>query len=238
MTLPCAKTGIVVGLHEVTPRTRRLVLAGSDIADFVTPAGALGPYLKLKLEGTGGRKLVRTYSIRRHDPARGELHVDVILHEGGAGSDFVRRAQPGDRVAIGGPGFIPADPCGSYLLAGDHTALPAIAHILENMPPGRAVRALIEVPDPSEEQPFETVATAEVTWLHRREGAPSRLVEAVRGLTFSGTADLLVWAGAEASIARALRTEVRRVRAVSAARCQVLNYWKVGQPEGGFSYVE
>ena len=228
----------MIAVHDVTPRTRRLVLGGPDMASLRTPAGALGPYLKLHLHDARGRDLVRTYSIRRHDAARREMHVDVILHEGGAGSDYVRQARPGDRVGLSGPGFIPAEPCGSYLLAGDHTALPAIAQILENMPAGRAVRAVIEVPDEREEQPLGTEAGAEVTWLHRPDGAPSRLLQAVRSISFTGARDILVWAGAEAAIARAIRNEMRRVRALPAARCQVLNYWKLGQPEGRFSYIE
>ncbi|WP_375459406.1 siderophore-interacting protein [uncultured Enterovirga sp.] len=231
-------TAIVVATEEITPLTRRLVLGGSEIDALRTPAGALGPYLKLHLPAGSGRKLVRTYSVRRYDTTRCELHVDVVLHRGGAGSDFALRARPGDPVAIGGPGFIPAAPCGAYLLAGDHTALPAIAHILENLPAEATVRALVEIPDRHEEQPLPSGARVEVTWLHRARGAESQLPQAVRAAWPADHADLLFWAGAEAAVARTMRAEVRAIQGIAAGRCQVLNYWKLGQPEGGFSYVE
>ena len=227
----------VASVREVTPRTRRLVLAGPEIDRLRAPAGALGPYLKLHLEEPGRRALVRTYSVRRHGVG-GELEVDVVLHESGLGSDLVRRTRTGDVLRFGGPGWIPAEPCATYLLAGDHTALPAIAHILENLPAGAAARAVIEVPDRAEEQPLAGAAASDVVWLHRSPGTPSRLATVLRSCWPDPAADLMVWAGAECAIARAIRQEARRTRALPPARCQILNYWKAGQPEGGFSYVD
>lgn len=230
---------VVTATRALTPAMRRVVLRGPDLALFRIAAGALGPYLKLRFETSGGCDLVRTYSVRRFDSARAELHVDILLHgDGGPGSRFGAGACVGDRVRLGGPGHIPAEPCAAYLVAGDQTALPAIAHILETLPPGTRVRALIEVPGSDEEQELATGPGVHVTWLHRRTGVPSRLAEAVRAEWPCRESDLLVWAGAEAMIARAIRTEARRARGVPPARCQVLNYWKCGQPEGGFSYVD
>ncbi len=225
------REGIVLRVEAPTPRLRRLVLGGPDMAAFHTPEGTLGPYLKLRLPGPDGRACVRTYSIRRARPAAPEIEVDMVLHPGDApGSAFAAAARPGDRVSLGGPGFMPATPAPAYLLAGDHTALPAIAQILETLPPGPAVAAFVEVPDASERLPIPAIE-----WLIRPDGAPSRLAEAVRDAWPAG--DLLLFAGAEAEIARAIRRHARSERDLPAERCQVLNYWKLGRPEGGFSYV-
>ena len=232
------RKAVVLAASSVTPAMRRLVLGGPGLSDFAVPPGALGPYLKLHLpDGPGGREVVRTYSVRRHDQEQGRLEVDMLLHGTGAGARFAAEARPGDAVPVGGPGFIPADPCADYILAGDHTALPAIAHILETLPGGARVRTYVEIPDPDEEQPLVSATDLSVTWLHREVGAASRLAEAVRDGWPRALDDVLVWAGAEAAISRAIRNHARRVRGIPAARCQVLNYWKTGQPEGGFSYV-
>ena len=232
------RIGRVRAVDDVTARVRRLVIEGPDMASFATPAGALGPYLKFCFAKPSGEPLLRTYSIRRFDPGACEIHVDVVLHEGGSlGSAFAARARPGAEVALAGPGFIPAEPCGAYLLAGDHTALPAMAHILDTLPGGPTVHAILEVPDRSEEQALRLSPATRITWLHRSGSAPSRLAEAVRDAYPAGTDDLLVWAGAEAGIARAIRAHARCERLIPAERCQVLNYWHRGRPEGGFSYV-
>lgn len=229
---------MVVASRAVTPAMRKIVLGGPGLADFTVPGGALGPYLKLALPGPGGRSVLRTYSVRRHVAERGELEVDVLLHGDGAGARFAAAARPGDALEIRGPGFIPAEPCGAYLLAGDHTALPAIAHILENLPAGVTARALVEVPERGEEQALASRASLDVDWLHRPAGRASRLAAAVREAWPTRADDLLVWTGAEAAIARDIRHEARHARAVHPGRCQILNYWKAGRPEGGFSYVD
>lgn len=165
---PCLAT--VLSVQNVTPMIRRIVFGGSDLTRFATPVGALGPYLKFRLSAPHGRICVRTYSIRRLDEDRGELHVDIVLHGGDSlGSTFATNARPGDKLALGGPGHIPAEPAAAYLVAGDHSALPAIAHILDNLPPGPEIRAIVEVPDPAEEQAIGG-GSPPIIWLHRPAG--------------------------------------------------------------------
>lgn len=232
------RDALVLAATSVTPAMRRITLGGPDLADFAVAPGSLGPYVKLHVAGPGGRPVVRTYSVRSHDPHGGELVVDMLLHGEGPGAAFAANATPGDRVGLGGPGFIPCGPCSSYILAGDHTGVPAVAQILAALPREASARVVLEVPGPGEEQELATEAAAEIRWLHRPAGAPSRLATAVREGWPARRGDLLVWAGAEAAIARAIRREARTVRGVPADRCQVLNYWKAGQPEGGFSYCD
>ena len=231
------RTCVIHAVLDVTPRVRRLILRGSAIPSFATPTGALGPYLKLRLTDDEGAIRLRTYSIRYLDAQRSEMHVDVVRHAGDSlGGTFVEFARAGTEVSLAGPGFIHTGPCGAYLLAGDHTALPAIAHILASLPVGPAVHAILEVPDAAEQQPFRVPSGARVTWLHRADHEPSRLAETVCRACQPDGDELFVWAGAEAAIARAIRRHARSC-GIPAARCQVLNYWKRGQPEGAFSYV-
>ena len=238
--MPSIRQAVVASVATLTPTMRRVTLRGPAIDAFAVPAGALGPYLKLHLPDAAGHLVRRTYSVRAHDPARGELTIDMLIHAPcGAGSDFAARCRPGDTVALSGPGHIPAEPCGTYLLAGDRTALPAIHHILDHLPDCAAARVLVEVPDPAEEQPrADRAVDRAITWLHRPDGAPSRLAQAVRDTWPVEWPDLLVWAGAEAAVARELRHHARTVRAVPAPRCQILNYWREEAREGDFGYVD
>jgi NADPH-dependent ferric siderophore reductase len=81
------------------------------------------------------------------------------------------------------------------LLAGDETAAPAIAAILEALPAGRAARAFVEVPDAEDRLPLHLAPGAELTWLPR-EGAAvgSRLVPAVTA--WASSSDELLQAAA------------------------------------------
>jgi NADPH-dependent ferric siderophore reductase len=46
----------------------------------------------------------------------------------------------------------------------------------------------------------------------------------------------LVWAGAEATLARAIRAHARHERGLPGDQCHILNYWKAGKAEGSFDY--
>ena len=54
-----------------------------------------------------------------------------------------------------------------YLLAGDITALPAIARWLEMMPAAAAGWVFVEITDPSQEIELTVPEGVEVRWLHR-----------------------------------------------------------------------
>src|SRR3546814_17637083 len=72
---------------------------------------------------------MRKYTIRRHDPAIGELDLDIVLHPGGLASDWAVGVQPGEDVVLAGPPGSLAFPntYGHSVFALDPTALPAFA---------------------------------------------------------------------------------------------------------------
>lgn len=235
---PAGHAVTVVGASWITPRTRRLVFAADRLAEaFATPAGAHAPYLKLVL-GSAERPVVRTYSIRRLDPARDELHVDFVLHEDeGPGSAFGRTAGPGTPARLRGPGHLGIAPCRHHRLAADHCGLPALAHLLEHLPADATGTAVVEIPDATEIQHLRAPAALAVEWIVRPAGARSRLAHRILGEPSPTSAETLVWAGAEAGIARPIRRAARGPWGVPSPRCQVLNYWRLGRPEGSFSFI-
>lgn len=98
-----------------------------------------------------------------------------------------RPAQPGETVRFLGPGggYAPEQSADWHLLAGDESALPAIAAALERMPAGAVVHAFVEVADAAEEQKIVSPADVKVSWLHRGERPVGEaLIEAVRALDF------------------------------------------------------
>jgi len=135
---------------------------------------------------------VRTYTIRevRGCGADTRLVVDVVLHPGahGPGSTWAAEAVVGDRVIVlcprrGAPfGGIEFAPCGAerLLLAGDETAVPAIAAILALLPDDADGAAFLEVPVGGDVQPLPAPPGVAINWLPRA-GAPlgRRLTAAV-----------------------------------------------------------
>ena len=128
------------------------------------------------------RGSMRTYSIRRLlvEEDRTRLVVDFVLHiapgASGPASRWANAAAPGDELLILGPRrdrgdwggieYRPGD-ARTVLLAGDETAAPAIARILEDV--GREVRgvAFIEVPEGGDILRIDAPEGVEVRWLPR-----------------------------------------------------------------------
>ncbi|MEV0675453.1 siderophore-interacting protein [Actinosynnema sp. NPDC050436] len=176
----------------------------------------------------------REYTVRRYDPATGELDVDVALHEGGLASDWARAALPGDTIHVAGPpgGVIVPHGYDRYLLAGDITALPAIARWLEELPRDAAGWAFVEVAGPKEEVELAAPAGVEVRWLHRGEDVPpgttTDLADAVRSVDVPEGARVYVWVAGEAGSIKPLRRWVRDELGLGKGDHDITGYWKRG----------
>ncbi|GAB3507050.1 siderophore-interacting protein [Amycolatopsis cihanbeyliensis] len=175
----------------------------------------------------------REYTVRRYDPAAGELDIDVALHPGGLGSNWARAARPGEAVHVAGPpgGLIVPHSYDRYLLAGDITALPAIARWLEELPPTAAGWAFVEVADATEEIELSAPEDVEVRWLHRGEAPPggSDLLErAVRAVTVPEGERVYVWLAGEAGVLKPLRRWIRDELRLGKGDHDVTGYWKRG----------
>lgn len=251
--IPFFREMTVRGARNITPLMRRVTLAGEDVAHFET--GGLHVRVLIPPAGrepcwptaaTDGRTLwprgedeltARVYTIRRIDQARGEVDIDVVLHgDGSPGSRWASTAAPGERIGLMGPGGGEIAKAGRYVLAGDETALPAIARIAESLPAGARAVALIEVADAAEEQSFASAARIETRWLHRNGAAPgtTRLLEtALRGLDWSDTGDIHAFVGCEHAAARGIRNFLHKERAMAKSNSLIAAYWRRGHDGAG-----
>lgn len=141
------------------------------------------------------RGAMRTYSIREL-LVTGEgtrLVVDFVLHlapgSTGPASRWADAASTGDEVLVIGPRrgrkedggieYAPGD-ARAILLAGDETAAPAIARILEDVDRDTQGVAFIEIPEDADILPIATPPGVEVRWLPRSGDAHgTRLIQAV-----------------------------------------------------------
>jgi NADPH-dependent ferric siderophore reductase len=183
------------------------------------------------------RAVMRTYTVcgRRHEPE--EFDVEFALHgDGGPASRWAASARPGDRAAVlgpttednGGVDFRPPPDTDWVLLAADETALPAVAGILEWLPPGTRARAWIEVPYAEDIRRLPTEADAEITWLVRGRSGPA--VEAIRGAALPAGAPY-AWIAGEAGAVRALRRHLVAERGFDRRAVTFTGYWRRGATE-------
>lgn len=231
---------------RLTPRIARVTLAGEQLAGFRSD----GPDDDVKLffpperddlgwlprveDGRlvfpeGLRPPAREFTPRHYDAAAGELAIDVVLHAEGPAAGWARAARPGDRVGISGPrrSRLVTGRVDWYLLAGDETALPAIARRLESLPAGTWVTALVEVDDAAHELPLASAADLRLRWLHRAGVAnPTRLLaDALREVVLP-EGDGFAWAAGEASAIREVRRYLRDARGIPDGRMRMTGYWK------------
>ncbi|WP_329069693.1 siderophore-interacting protein [Streptomyces sp. NBC_01429] len=238
-----------VKLFLPRPGQREPVMPDKKRADWYDAYRQLDPAV---------RGVMRTYTVRelRRDP--GELVIDFALHgddaaapasraAGGSGTTggdtasgpatrWARAAGPGDRISVLAPvqeenagyDFRPPEGTDWVLLSADESALPAVAGILESLPPGLPARVWIEIHDPADRQHLPTKADAEITWLvHGTSAAPT---DAIRAAELpAGTP--YAWTAGEAATVKALRRHLVGERGFDRRAVKFSGYWRRGASE-------
>jgi NADPH-dependent ferric siderophore reductase len=125
---------------------------------------------------------------------------------------------------------VPMSDAGWQLFAGDESALPGIAEMIEALPADVTATVLLEVKDAQDEQAVETAAGLDVRWLHRGDAAPGSgelLDRALEGVAVPP-------AGRHAFLFGESRT-VRRLREIAMRRglrpdeISAKGYWNLGR---------
>lgn len=220
----------VSSVETLSPRMLRVHFTSPELADFVS-LGA-DDHIKLFLPTPQGA-VMRDFTPRRFDPAGLTLAIDFALHEAGPATRWAAAARPGDTLTIGGPrgSLVVPDDFDWYLLVGDETALPAIARRLEELRLGVPVTTIVLVNDPAEVQAIQTRAQWTPIWLFRAQAAASdaALVHAAVKGWRAPEGEGYVFVGAEASIARQVKTHMLEVRHHNPAWLRASGYWVKGE---------
>lgn len=174
--------------------------------------------------------LLRTYTVRRWDPEAGEIDVDFVQHGIGPATSWATSVRPGERMQIAGPKMSAPHPQGAdwVLIAGDETALPAIARWLEEWPAGARAQVFIEVAEPGHRQRLPEHDGVEITWLSRdgaEPGTTTLLFDAIRDAEWwPGT--VFAWVAGETLTLAPIRRWLRNEKELPKSQVDVTGYWR------------
>ncbi|MEU0373529.1 siderophore-interacting protein [Streptomyces sp. NPDC006283] len=258
-TSPKVHEAKVVRTERITPHMVRVVLGGEGLATFelgeftdhyvklIFPAEGVRhpePFDMDRIRGELPRDqwpANRTYTVRSWDAVHRELTIDFVVHgDEGLAGPWAARAQVGETMRFLGPGggYAPDPEADWHLLAGDESALPAIAAALERMPAGTTAHAFVEVDGPDDEQKIAAPDGVEITWLHRG-GRPvgEALVAAVTALDFP-EGRVCAFVHGEAACVKDLRRLLRVERGIPRERLSISGYWRLGKTDEAWRAVK
>lgn len=200
-----------------------ITLGGDALADF--QSRGFDDHVKVMIPvAGGGEALKRDYTPRHFDATRRELTIEFALHESGAATDWARKAQPGDRIVVGGPRgsmIVPKD-YGWTLWIGDSSAFPAMRRALEEFPADRLAGVLALCDEAEGRALFGQVPAGR---LHCATSVAA-VHEAVQALTLPA-GEGYVWCAGEAALATGVRS-ILLEKGHPKEGMRVAAYWKTG----------
>jgi NADPH-dependent ferric siderophore reductase len=212
--------------------------SGADVlATWTTPDGRVDLEAARAALPPEHQPRMRTYTVRAYDDMDLTLTVDVLVHgAAGVAGPWAAAAVPGDEIVVIGPGggYTPDLTADHHLLAGDASALPAVAVSLERLGDAASGVAVIEVADRSEEVALHVPDGIALRWVHAEGAAPgARMVEAVRALPWpDGRVHAFVHG--EAGSVRELRRYLRVERGMAKEDLSISGYWRLGADDEGW----
>jgi NADPH-dependent ferric siderophore reductase len=182
----------------------------------------------------------RTYTTRAIDYDQKELWIDFVAHgDNGPASAWANNARQYDTLGIamkeGNQSLFPE--ARNYLFAGDHTALPVIAAMLEKLPVGVTAKVILEVPGKEDELSLFSKANLKVQWLHNdRPHIDSALAERVLAAELY-TGNQFVFVAAEQETAKTIKNYFKEKLTWPRESYSVVSYWSKGKSEDQSSAI-
>jgi len=223
----------VVDVSDVHARLRRITVTGDDLRSFAP----LGPdtfvYVMPSPSGPAATWDARPpgayYTVRTWQADRATVELLVVLHDAaGVVSSWARTCRPGDGVALWGPrdGFGPPADSAWYLLVADDTGLPAVAAILESLPPATPAVVVAEVEEPDARLGLPERDGVDVSWIYRHgHRTPAGLRDALAARRVPD-GPVYVWGGAEHAAIDAVRRYLDTELGIPPERRSLAAYWR------------
>lgn len=225
---------VVDAVELLTPNMRRIAFAGEALATLSVPLPA--QWLKVVLPASlDGMQANRAYTIRHFHPDRRRMEIDFVLHgDAGPASAWAGSAKVGDVVHLSSPrGGYRVDPDAHWrLLAGDETALPAIASILDALPvDGIPTYVVVEVPSLDDVQPLCDSGTTVFQWVAREDSGrvPGHLLQEMVAMLPLSDARAEVFLAGEATAVKAIKRDL--AQRAPLARIDAKGYWLLGHAD-------
>ena len=229
----------VIETTQLSPRIRRVRLHVEDPAALAVPPGgdsAVGVYFSVD-DGSGQEG--RNYTVRHHDGDT--IDLDVVLHAHGVGTTWANTTVPGERVGLdhARSWYRPEPTTDWQLLVADLAGLPAAARIIEELPGGVPVTAIVEVADGDDldylpNRPDVTVVSSVGTG---NGHAPSRLAQLVRDVT-PPQGRGYCWFAGEAQATREVRKHLRNECGWVPDQYDIVGYWRFDSEAWDRKYEE
>lgn len=218
-----------------------LPVAGDEALSRLPNKLSTVSYLKFLTISKTERPILRNYTVRAHradGPDGPEIDVDFVLHgsaaEGTAGpaSTWAETCEPGATVALldEGIGFNPPDGLTDLRLVADETGLPAVAAILEGLPPETTGEAIVEVPTAEDRQELSAPAGVTVRWVVREDAHAKpgeAALAAVQAAPVAST-PFYGWTVGEQALATGVRAHWV-AQGVPKENITFVGYWRVGK---------
>ena len=202
-------------VRERTVLSEHLVRLVLEAPDGLVSTGVPDEWLALTVPG---QFQTRYYTVR--SLADGLLTLDVVVHDEGLVTQWAQTGCVGDVVGLSAPkgSFEPPADAAWVVLAGDLTALPAMARTVESVST-LPVTVHAEIPD----APLPDYFAAPVQWHHADPGESS-LASIVRGIEWPSGPGYF-WMGGESAQMRDIRRHLRHDLGWDTRHYDVMGYW-------------
>lgn len=250
--LPQFREMTVVGSHFLTPTMKRIRLAGNNLERFAKYGNmhirmlfptARVPKPEWPSLGVNGlavwppedrKPTARAYTVRSLNVEEGWMEVDFLMHSGeSVGAAWAETATEGQKIGIMGPVGRPVPMDAQWYVMGcDQTALPAVARMLETLPPRTCGYVFIEAENETEFQELNNSTQIQVNWIYRNgkpAGFDPRLADLVLAVDWPDHLNCFGWFAAEGNAANRVRKVWREDRGLGREQTLTATYWKQGQ---------
>lgn len=180
--------------------------------------------------------IIRTYTHRGINIEKKELIIDFVAHgDTGPASAWAIHAPIGSVLGVAmSKDSLPLYPEADwYLLAGDATAIPVFAAILEDLPASAKGVAYIEVEGEENIQYLKTNSQVQIEWIcNPTPGQNSQLPQKVKEIvSVLNETSRFAYIACEFSAVKELRQFLRKEQQWAIDEMNAYSYWKLGKSE-------